>query len=176
MAYNNITFPTTGSYLIEYRVASAINGASLSADLNAGTIQLGAVNVPNTGAWQNWQTISQTVNVNAGTYNFGVYIQSSGVNLNWIRITKVGNALARQVVSEEEESILIYPNPVENTLNFSTDLKNTKLKIIDFQRGIYLELPINNDKSLDVSTLAPGIYAVVLEIEGQRITKKFVKK
>ncbi|WP_445457621.1 glycosyl hydrolase family 18 protein [Flavobacterium sp. HNIBRBA15423] len=176
MAYNNITFPTTGSYLIEYRVASAINGASLSADLNAGTIQLGTVNVPNTGAWQNWQTISQTVNVNAGTYNFGVYIQSSGVNLNWIRITKVGNALARQVVSEEKKSILIYPNPVENTLNFSTDLKNTKLKIIDFQRGIYLELPIGNDKSLDVSTLAPGIYAVVLEIEGQRITKKFVKK
>jgi len=176
MAYNNITFPTIGSYLIEYRVASAINGASLSADLNAGTIQLGTVNVPNTGAWQNWQTISQTVNVNAGTYNFGVYIQSSGVNLNWIRITKVGNALARQVVSEEKESILIYPNPVENTLNFSTDLKNTKLKIIDFQRGIYLELPINNDKSLDVATLAPGIYAVVFEIEGQRITKKFVKK
>ncbi|MNR36053.1 Carbohydrate binding module (family 6) [compost metagenome] len=73
MAYYNINFPTSGNYVIEYRVASAVNGARLSSDLNAGTIQLGAVNVPNTGGWQNWQTITQTVNVNAGTYKIGFW-------------------------------------------------------------------------------------------------------
>ncbi|NHN24811.1 carbohydrate-binding protein [Flavobacterium jejuense] len=176
MAYNSITFPTTGSYLIEYRVASAVSGAVISSDLNGGSIILGNVNIPNTGAWQNWQTISQTVNVNTGTYNFGIYIQNSGVNLNWIRITKVSNAFFKQVVSEEKESILVYPNPVENSLNFSMALKSVKTQIIDFQRGIYLELPIVNDKTLDVSTLTPGIYAVVFEIDGKTITKKFVKK
>ena len=176
IAYNSINFPTTGSYLIEYRVASAMNGASISSDLNAGTIQLGTVNIPNTGGWQNWQTVSQTVNVNAGTYNFGIYIQSTGVNLNWFKITKVGNASARQVVYEEKENILIYPNPVENNLNFSATLKTTKMQVVDFQRGLNLELPFTNGKMLDVSTLASGIYAVVFEIEGQLITKKFVKK
>ena len=65
MAYSNINFPTSGSYVIEYRVASAVNGARISSDLNAGSIQLGAVNIPNTGGWQNWQTVSQTVIVNA---------------------------------------------------------------------------------------------------------------
>ena len=31
--------------------------------------------------------MSRTVNVNAGTYNFGIYAQTGGYNLNWVRIT-----------------------------------------------------------------------------------------
>ncbi|MBN7138615.1 glycoside hydrolase family 16 [Lysobacter enzymogenes] len=88
MAYNSINFPTSGSYRIEYRVASP-GGGSLSADLNAGGTVLGQVNVPATGGWQNWTTVSHTVNVNAGTYNFGVFAQAGGWNINWIRITKI---------------------------------------------------------------------------------------
>jgi hypothetical protein len=89
MAYNSITIPTSGSYKIEYRVASQNGGGRLSQDLNAGSIVLGAVDVPNTGGWQNWTTISQTVNINAGTYNFGIYAAAGGWNINWFRITKL---------------------------------------------------------------------------------------
>jgi beta-glucanase (GH16 family) len=88
MAYNSVTFPTSGSYRVEYRVASAAGG-TLSLDLNAGSIQLGQVGVPNTGGWQNWTTISQTVNINAGTYNVGVFAAQGGWNLNWIKFTKL---------------------------------------------------------------------------------------
>ncbi|CAM3893833.1 MULTISPECIES: beta-1,3-glucanase family protein [Flavobacterium] len=175
MAYKNINFPTSGFYLIEYRVASAINGAKISSDLNAGAIGLGSVNIPNTGGWQNWQTVSQTVNVNAGTYNFGIFIQNSGVNLNWIKITKTNTLLKTNALAEKID-FTIYPNPVENTLNFKTDLKNSTIQIIDFQRVIYLDLPVFDNKSIDVSSLKPGIYAIVLENEGQKTTKKFVKK
>jgi len=41
------------------------------------------------GGWQNWTTISHTVNINAGTYNVGVFAQQGGWNLNWIRFTKI---------------------------------------------------------------------------------------
>ena len=88
MAYNNVNFPTSGNYRVEYRVASPSGGA-LSLDLNAGAIPLGQVSVPATGGWQNWTTVSHTVNVNAGTYNLGVYAQQGGWNINWIRITKL---------------------------------------------------------------------------------------
>nr|ABI54135.1 beta-1,3-glucanase C [Lysobacter enzymogenes] len=88
MAYNNVNFPSSGSYRIEYRVASP-GGGALSADLNAGATVLGQLNVPATGGWQNWTTVSHTVNVNAGTYNFGVFAQQGGWNINWIRITKL---------------------------------------------------------------------------------------
>ncbi|NHN24809.1 carbohydrate-binding protein [Flavobacterium jejuense] len=175
MAYNSINFPTTGSYLIEYRVASAVNGAVISSDLNAGAIVLGNVNIPNTGGWQNWQTVSQTVSVNAGTYNFGIFIQNSGVNLNWIRITKVNNAL-KMTSTNTEEVFTLYPNPAENTLSFTVDIDDYKIQIIDFQRGMYLKVPKSNGRSLDVSSLKPGIYSIMLDKDGKKIERKFIKK
>lgn len=88
MAYNNVAFPSSGSYRVEYRVASP-GGGALSLDLNGGATVLGQAQVPATGGWQNWTTVAHTVNVNAGTYNLGVYAQQGGWNINWIRITKL---------------------------------------------------------------------------------------
>jgi hypothetical protein len=181
MAYSNINFPTTGSYRIEYRVASAVNGARISADLNAGTTQLGVLDVPNTGGWQTWQTISHTMNVNAGTYNFGVFIQNTGVNLNWIRITNVGTAATARTASptiekEETATFGLYPNPVENTLYFSTAMSGAKVSVANLQTTeVLLEAQVDK-KGLDVSTLKPGLYFVILTKDGNRTVKRFVKK
>ncbi len=88
MAYANVSFPVSGDYKVEYRVAS-INGSQLSLDLNAGAIQLGQRSIPATGGWQQWTTVAHTVHVNAGTYSLGVFAQQGGWNLNWIRITRL---------------------------------------------------------------------------------------
>ncbi len=61
MAFYNINFPVTGTYKVEYRVASLNGGGRVSCDLNAGSIQLGAVDIPSTGGWQNWTTVSHNV-------------------------------------------------------------------------------------------------------------------
>ncbi|MEO8255455.1 MAG: carbohydrate-binding protein, partial [Flavobacterium sp.] len=181
MAYNNINFPTTGSYLIEYRVASAITGGILSSDLNGGTIQLGNVNIPNTGGWQNWQTVSQTVNVNAGTYNFGIYIQNTGMNINWIRITKTGSTAKTTTAKTVEEDVVatelsVYPNPAESTLFINSTAGVDKFSIMDSQgRTVVSENKINNN-SLDVSRLNSGIYLIVFEKDGKKIVKRFIKK
>jgi beta-glucanase (GH16 family) len=86
LAHNNVTFPTSGAYTIAYRVAAPASGGVISADLNAGAIQLGTTAVPATGGYQTWTTVQRTINVNAGTYNLGTFITSAGFNLNWIRI------------------------------------------------------------------------------------------
>lgn len=183
LAYNSINFPTTGSYLIEYRVASGVTGGKLSSDLNGGTIVLGNVDIPNTGGWQNWQTISQTVNVNAGTYNFGIYIQNTGMNINWIKITKVGAGLTAKsaqapVVEEKvvETALNIYPSPVENTLYITTDVSGGNVSIVDSQTGTVFSGPKVNNNSLDVSYLRRGIYLIVFEKDGQKTVKRFIKK
>lgn len=177
MAYYNINFPTSGNYVIEYRVASAVNGARLSSDLSAGTIQLGAVNVPNTGGWQNWQTISQTVNVNAGTYNFGIYIQASGVNLNWFRITKAGSALtAKLAPADTIESLSVYPNPTESELFFTAEVSGGSVKIIDTAGGATVSSQTVNNNSIDVSTLKSGIYLISVEKNGIKTVRRFIKK
>jgi len=176
ISYSTINFPTSGSYLIEYRVASSVSGAIISSDLSAGTIQLGSVNIPNTGGWQNWQTVSQTVNVNAGTYNFGIYIQNTGVNINWIRITKSASALvAKSAAADKIESLTVYPSPTENELFFSAEVTRAKVSIINSLDGATLSLQKIN-KSIDVSSLKTGIYLILIEKDGVKTVRRFVKK
>lgn len=88
MAFANVNFPTSGTYRVEYRVAS-VNGGQLSLDLNAGAIQLGQITIPATGGWQNWTTVSHTVSINAGTYAVGVFAPQGGWNINWLRFTRL---------------------------------------------------------------------------------------
>ncbi|MFH7018419.1 glycosyl hydrolase family 18 protein [Flavobacterium sp. FlaQc-47] len=177
MAYYNVNFPTSGSYVIEYRVASAVSGARISSDLSAGTIQLGSVNIPNTGGWQNWQTVSQTVNVNAGTYNFGIYIQNTGVNLNWFRITKSGAGLAAKSASTDKiESLTVYPSPTENELFFSAEISGANISVINSQDGATVSSQTANSNSIDVAGLKSGIYLILVEKDGIKTVRRFVKK
>ena len=161
-------------------MASAVSGARISSDLSAGTIQLGAVNIPNTGGWQNWQTVSQTVNVNAGTYNFGIYIQNTGVNINWFRITKSGSALAAKsassATSEEFVALNVYPTSVDNTLSITQDVSSANVIIIDSQtRAVDSGQKVNNN-TVDVSLVKSGIYLIVFEKQGTQTIRRFIKK
>ncbi|WP_456311827.1 glycosyl hydrolase family 18 protein [Pseudomonas shirazensis] len=177
LAYYNVNFPTSGSYVIEYRVASAVSGGRLSSDLSAGTIQLGAVNVPNTGGWQNWQTITQTVNVNAGTYNFGIYVQNTGFNLNWFRITKSGSALAaKSAATDKIESLTVYPSPTESELFFSAEISGANVSVINSQDGATVSSQKANSNSIDVAGLKSGIYLILVEKDGIKTVRRFIKK
>lgn len=182
MAYKNINFPSSGSYKVEYRVAG--NGGKLSLDLNSGSKVLGALNVPSTGGWQNWTTISHTVSVNAGTYKLGIYAQTGGWNLNWIKITKVSNA------REEEETaasfteapsyataLSVFPNPAENTIsiNVSAELENCHVKVSDMAGNEVLQTTLNGN-TLDISDLKSGMYILWLEHDGERTPLRVVKQ
>ncbi|KRG82987.1 beta glucanase [Stenotrophomonas daejeonensis] len=89
LVYNSLTIPSSGSYTVRMRVASPVGGRA-SVDLNAGSIVLGQFDIPNTGGWQNWTTVSRTVDLNAGTYNLGVFAQTGDWNFNWIEIVPSG--------------------------------------------------------------------------------------
>jgi hypothetical protein len=181
MAYNNISFPTSGTYTVEYRVASQNGGGRVSCDLNAGAIQLGAIDVPSTGGWQNWTTITQTVTINAGTYNFGIYAQAGGWNLNWFRITKVGSAKTSSSFIAEEDvnaaGLEVFPNPVASQLNlkFASDLNGKQVKLIN-ATGMEVMTTTASDNTIDVSSLEPGIYTLVVNNNGSIVTKRFVKQ
>ena len=50
-------------------------------------LDLATTAVPNTAGYQNWQTISTAVSLQAGTQFLTVYVQTGGWNLNWWRLT-----------------------------------------------------------------------------------------
>lgn len=89
LVYGGLSIPTSGSYTIRMRGASA-SGAIAAVDLNGGSIQLGDFAIPATGGWQNWTTVTRTVNINAGTYNLGVFAKTIGWNFNWIEVVSNG--------------------------------------------------------------------------------------
>lgn len=182
MAYNGINFPSSGTYLIEYRVASANGGGRLSADLNAGATILGELDIPNTGGWQTWSTISHTVNVNAGTYPFGIYAQAGGWNINWIRITRQGSALNQSSTKElvKSEAIkadaVIYPNPAKNTISISFSGDRAKGRIVNTLGQAVIELPsISSNEPIDISNLKEGVYLFEIEMDKTRLVKRIVK-
>ena len=175
MAYNSINFPTSGAYTIEYRVASTPGGGRLSVDLNGGTIVLGALNIPATGGWQNWVTVSHTVNVNAGTYNLGIYAAAGGWNINWLRISKQGAAAAPVQIAAEELSFNVYPNPADGEIFIQSvhNFSDVQVKIINFEGR---EVLVSSEDRINVSDLSPGIYTIMLIKDGVHSVERFIKK
>jgi len=88
LSYPSINIPTSGTYIIEYRVASLNGGGNLTLEEAGGSIAYGSVNVPATGGWQNWVTVQHTVTLAAGTRKLGIAVRNGGWNLNWFRISK----------------------------------------------------------------------------------------
>ncbi|MBW8683801.1 glycosyl hydrolase family 18 protein [Chitinophaga rhizophila] len=188
MAYANINFPTSGAYKVEYRIASQGAGGQLSLDLNSGATVLGYLSVPSTGGWQNWTTISHTVNVNAGTYSVGIYAQTGGWNINWIRITKVAAAASATTAvtsvkdqlfdnQEVEKAPLLFPNPVVTSLNLRGSLNQPGGNITIFDlNGKQVLNARSGITSISVDALPAGTYLLVYTKDGKKVTQKFVKK
>lgn len=186
MAFYNINFPVSGTYQVEYRVASLNGGGILSLDLNAGAIQLGTLAVPSTGGWQNWTTISHNVYVNAGTYNVGVFAQAGGWNLNWLRITRPATGLLTEAENPQSgkttsevaaaDKWVLFPNPVQHQLNIMTgeDITGGILRVVDITGRLVLS-PRPATYKLDVSQLAPGTYTLIYTKKDRTITRQFVK-
>lgn len=83
-----VNIPTSGSYVVEYRVASRNGGGSLAFEKAGGAPVHGTIAIPATGGWQTWTTVKHTVNLSAGSHKFGIKATGGGWNLNWIRISK----------------------------------------------------------------------------------------
>ncbi len=83
----NVTIPSTGTYTVEYRVASLNGTGRLRFEEAGGAIVYGFVNIGATGGWQNWVTIKHTVTLSAGVHKFGISATGGGWNFNWFRIT-----------------------------------------------------------------------------------------
>ncbi len=181
MAYANVNFPTSGAYTVEYRVASGGAGGRLSLDLNGGATVLGTVNVPATGGWQTWTTVSHTVNVNAGTYNLGVYAQAGGWNFNWLRITR--QTSAREAAAEGKGAglaarIELYPNPAVRRLYLrsASALPAGRYQVLD-ARGVSVLGGTLQAEGVDVSALKPGLYSVVVQTaDNGKLVRRFVKR
>jgi hypothetical protein len=93
----NVNVTTAGNYTVQYRISSP--NATGQIQLKNGTTVLATTNVLNTGVWQNWQTITATVNLAAGNQTLRVYGNVGGWNFNWINFIYNSGGETQQVAA-----------------------------------------------------------------------------
>jgi chitinase len=86
MAYR-VNIPSTGTYTIQYRVASQSGGGSIRFERLGGGTTFGTIAVGATGGWQTWTTISHSVQLTAGQQDVAIAAASGGFNINWFNIS-----------------------------------------------------------------------------------------
>ena len=87
MTYS-INIPVTGDYEISFRTASESGGGIIN--LTTDETSLTDLNVPSTGGWQIWQTITtESLALNEGPQTFKLTATTGGFNLNWMEFKLV---------------------------------------------------------------------------------------
>ena len=92
LAYK-VNIPSAGKYQVSYRVASLNTTGRIQFEKQGGSPVYGAIDVPVTGAWQNWTTVSHEVELAAGEQHVALAFKTGNFNLNWIKIEKVAASL-----------------------------------------------------------------------------------
>lgn len=85
--------PSAGKYQVSYRVASLNTTGRIQFEKQGGNPIYGAIDVPVTGGWQNWTTISHEVELSAGEQSVALAMKAGNFNLNWVKIEKVAASL-----------------------------------------------------------------------------------
>lgn len=89
MTYS-INIPSAGSYKVSYRIASQAGGGQIQLEKAGGSPVYSNINVPPTGNWQTWQTISHNVVLPAGDQAIAISAITGGFNLNWLKVESIG--------------------------------------------------------------------------------------
>ncbi|MTI23987.1 glycosyl hydrolase [Fulvivirga kasyanovii] len=83
-----IYVPEAGDYTIDYRVASLNAGGVIEFFSNGTSKATTSFNA--TGDWQNWTTVSESVNLPSGDQTIRLVSNNSGWNINWIEFKSAG--------------------------------------------------------------------------------------
>jgi len=185
MNYTVFSDSVPGTYDVKYRIASAGGGGELKLILidGADTSDLHTVTVPETGGWQNWQTVSESANFPSGDFVLRLEIIDGIFNINWFEAEFIS------AVEEKEEAVLknkLYqntPNPFCSTTDIRFSLKNPSLVTLKIFNLLGQEVETLIDEELDAGTynaewatknIPGGLYFCRLEVGTFTETKKII--
>ena len=183
-----------GSYSINFRTASLDGTGGVLVRLirdNGQVLYVCQAEFEPTGGWQDWETFTETANLDTGAYTLRVEITSAPFNMNWIDFNLEEADEEEENEEEEEEisydatlnNVIIYPNPAVNdvTIAYSVFLsQDLGLSIYDSRgRPVYGKLfkeTSRIEEFLDLENLAVGLYNVFVQKEnGEIAVGRFVK-
>jgi endoglucanase len=189
----NVNVSASGTYAVNLRVASP-TGGQLQIKNSAGTV-LATVNVPATGGWQNWQTISTNISLSAGGQTVRVYSTSNGWNFNWWEISGGSGTVSAASVGRAEvvsstalstnPALAIYPNPITDRfqLQVNNDLTGAvQVQVYDMQGSLQKQFALSKPDAgtsqfyLSIGRLPAASYIIKVTMNGWTDYKQVIKK
>lgn len=119
----SVNVASSGTYTAEFRVACYGSGGTFHLEMN-GTNVTGTMTVPNTGGWQNWQTVTATVSLAAGTQTARLVMDSGGSgavgNFDWMQFTAVPTTSGPVTPAAGAPAVPNSPNPPDGAVGVTT--------------------------------------------------------
>ncbi len=158
-----VNVPASGQYDLSARVAADGDGKQFHIEMD-GTDVTGPVNVPNTGGWQTWQTVTlKDINLTAGEHVMRIAFDASYMNLNYIEFSDVITGFK----INKDGNVSLFPNPFSES-----GIHIRKEGEFDYQitdaKGTLIERGQGADELQAGKNLMPGIYYLFLNQAGSQ--------
>lgn len=192
----NVDVATASTYTVGFRIATPNTGCALQLRTAAGAV-LTTVNIPVTGGWQTWQTVTATVTLPAGNQTLQVISSGTALwNFNWMNFEYTTTttqatgtadlstaALLVNPVDSMASGINLYPNPAANNVTLTVNNSHTGkmvVQVIDLSGSIKKTYGLSKegqytDLSLYTGDLPPGVYFVRMQIGNWKTIQKLLK-
>ena len=157
----------TGKYRVDFRLASAnsigllrLGFKNVIGKLNLNNISNKKVTIstPYTGGWQNWETVSAEIDLQAGLYQMDLTVIRPEFNINWVDFVLVEEYLG--IYQVKENSTIIYPNPAKDKvfIKSSNPIGDVSVYNISGQIVKSIKNIEANDVEINISSLKRGIH------------------
>jgi hypothetical protein len=191
----NYNAPASGTYTVSLRIANIYSGSQLQIKNSAGSV-LATVNVPITGGFQTWQTITASVNLPAGSQTLRLQSSgSAGFNINWLELGQGGAALSSiqansSIMTTETTNVAttsamdVYPNPTTDrfVLQVNNSLSgNVSVQVINLAGAVQKQFSFSKAAGstqfyISIGDLAAATYIVKVTMGTWSDSRQIVKQ
>ncbi|MDD7885079.1 carbohydrate-binding protein [Flavivirga sp. 57AJ16] len=180
----DVNIANTGSYTVTYRIATPQNASKIQ--IQEDGVILATTTLPNTGGWQNWQSVSTSVNLSAGLHTIKIIDTNRSWNLNWISFSwNSSQKMQKKPKSSSitdinlNNTIKVFPNPIANnkikySLN-SKDFVNGQVALIDIVGRVVITKKIEAvSEEISIENTPSGLYFLKFTKDNKTETKKIL--
>ncbi|WP_010521997.1 Ig-like domain-containing protein [Aquimarina agarivorans] len=174
----SIDVAVAGTYNIDYLISSPSNNAQIELEVVGSGASL-TTNVPNNGQWDSFEPLSGgTVALTAGTNVIRVTATGSNVwqwNLDKITLS-TGTSGAKDLDDVASLELIVYPNPSTDIvfLDGLNSNNSATIHLYDIS-GAEFKAELNADNSINVESLAQGVYFITVINGVAKQTARFIK-